>query len=96
MSLMYGEWRYDKEGCVVSDSGMICDVGFMNVNPEANGRLIAAAPDLLEACECAWSSIKQRLICGKGEDTETERNMIMALLEEAIDKAKVKPCSKKG
>ena len=46
-----GEWRYDKAGCVVSDAGMICDVGFMNVDPEANGHLIAAAPDLLEACK---------------------------------------------
>jgi len=47
-----GEWRADIEsGCVVSDAGMICDVGFVNVHPEANARLIAAAPDLLAACK---------------------------------------------
>ena len=46
-----GEWRADKSGCVVSDAGMICDVGFMNVNPEANARLIAAAPVGLKLAE---------------------------------------------
>ena len=51
MAYTKGEWRADKSGCVVSDAGMICDVGFMNVNPEANARLIAAAPNLLAACE---------------------------------------------
>lgn len=54
----------------------------------ANARLIAAAPDLLEACKCALWSIKQRLICGKGEDPEMERDMIMALIEAAIAKYK--------
>ena len=54
---------------------------------EANAKLIAAAPDLLEACECAKSSIENNRTCGKGDDPATEKGMILALLEAAIQKA---------
>ena len=72
-----GEWRYDKSGCVVSDAGMICDVGFMNVDPEANGQLIAAAPDLLKALEKIYE-------CGSIMKAEQLANA-------AIEKATHKP-----
>ena len=72
-----GEWKYVKSGCVVSDAGMICDVGFMNVDPEANGQLIAAAPDLLEACKEALK--------------ESHNPKVERILEAALAKATHKP-----
>ncbi len=44
--------------------------------------------ELVTACKCARTSIDKRLICGKGEDPETERGMILALIDEALAKAK--------
>lgn len=48
----------------------------------------ASRKELLEACKCAKMSIDMQLVCGKGEDPETERAMIIALLEAAIANAK--------
>jgi len=52
--------------------------------------LRTANAELLEVCECALSSIKQKLMFGSGEDVRTERDMISALLEQAIRKHKGK------
>jgi hypothetical protein len=54
-----GKWKAqtDSEGFywvdhITEDGGeSICDM--TNLNPEANARLIAAAPDLLKACKAA-------------------------------------------
>ena len=75
-----GEWKYVKSGCVVSEAGMICDVGFMNVDPEANGQLIAAAPDLLEALKKLFNDCRN-------ESADGPRLEAMQLASAAIAKA---------
>lgn len=56
---------------------------------EANARLIAAAPELLEACEEAWSELYQ--YCGANEEggpMAEGRRYVMELLDKAICKAR--------
>jgi len=52
-----GDWKYDPAWAVVetSDGISICDLGPRN---DANGYLLAAAPDLLDACEHLLSLFK--------------------------------------
>jgi len=46
--------KFDVNGMIVSNDGNVCNVCCMDL---ANSRLIAAAPELLEACETALNFI---------------------------------------
>ena len=50
---------------------------------EPNARLIAAAPDLLEACELARKSI-----CGELDELDPENRIVLPALKAAIAKAR--------
>jgi len=91
-----GEWRADIEsGCVVSDVGMICYVSFVNVHSEANARLIAAAPDLLEACKHFYSEFADYgRICNPNSiiawhHDQKYKEQLLKEIEAAIAKAEV-------
>ena len=56
MKHSYGPWHEDGYAIMTPDGSVICDIGTADVRGEseegiANGRLIAAAPELLEACK---------------------------------------------
>jgi hypothetical protein len=54
-----GPWVYDEEdSCVNGPKRLVCDLPFIGDGCSANGRLIAAAPDLLEAL------VEIREVCG--------------------------------
>lgn len=82
----HGHWIYDKKGYLVSNaSGNIYET---NAAIEANARLIAAAPDLLEAlllCECEISMHK-----GLAWSNAEAVNDAIAKARTAIAKAKGK------
>ena len=77
------------EGCLACE-GHYCGEGQVSILENAHAALETANADLLKVCECALSSIKQKLMFGSGEDVRTERDMISALLEQAIRKHKGK------
>jgi len=91
-------WRADKQGCVVSDAGMICDVGFMNVHPEANTLLIAAAPEtkkqrdnLLATCRNALATLAIMLMPQSDKGVASNEDLTKILItafEAAIAEAK--------
>ena len=66
---------------IVADCGLICSLEYGPDEGEANARLIAAAPDLLEALN--------RLVCGFTENIDGEElyGDWIQIAEEAIAKA---------
>lgn len=76
-----GPWRLSTVGAVphaeiTSDSGSIALVALGRKESQENARLIAAAPDLLAACELALYAFETRAVIDWGE------------LERAIAKAR--------
>jgi hypothetical protein len=85
-----GPWQLKRFGAIFSSSGeYIVDLGISRryVNPEANARLIAAAPDLLEALEGCLAQLERdtELLYEGMPHTEPE---IIAIARTAIRKAK--------
>jgi len=84
-----GPWRqttstvYDQ--IETADGELICFLG-MKENSKANARLIAAAPDLLAACELAAKYVSKMV----ADDVKTAMPPIIALnrIEAVINRAK--------
>ena len=58
-----GKWELQKDNCIINIYGgaIICQMGSANnndVEKEANAKLIASAPELLEALQCAYLNCK--------------------------------------
>jgi len=83
-----GPWQANKwapgfEVCAPGSHYTICSLAGYN-NEEANAQLIAAAPDLLEACKMALATI-ERLTVRHGPFSSTDGTH--SVLNEAIAKA---------
>jgi hypothetical protein len=74
-----------------ADGHMVCSVSIFNAMDEANARLMAAAPRLLEACERALPYLRDHIgltaNAGFGEDDLGDR-IALDLCEEAIARAR--------
>lgn len=74
-----------------ADVHMVCSVSISNAMDEANARLVAAAPQLLKACERALPYLRDHIgltaNAGFGEDDFGDR-IALDLCEEAIAKAR--------
>jgi hypothetical protein len=86
-----GPWQFDPELNEIQAHGgrvtiarlefdSASDVGLVGQEIEANGRLMAAAPVLLEACQQARTFLKQQAIPG----TTTAARLVVEQLETAI------------
>ncbi|HXH70806.1 MAG TPA: hypothetical protein VNI60_10805 [Pyrinomonadaceae bacterium] len=80
-----GEWKYDGQEYVTRENPDAEDWDDISVakilNSDADGHLIAAAPDLLEACESALGNMYF-------QESEGFEMKVKTLLQKAIAKAK--------
>ena len=82
LGINYVPYEYDYFWCHTENNKNICSIpGTKDEIQEANARLIAAAPDLLEACKSALHSFKKY-------ETEFPNHPLFGELEQAIKKAK--------
>lgn len=72
-----------------SDKGLICTIARWRKEHEANAKLIASAPDLLEALQ-NWVAVRTHKIAGGNtiidSNNKEERSLILAAIN-AIEKA---------
>lgn len=96
-----GPWRVDGQAHDMAGSAIIHDVnGFpvastrswIKEQHEANARLVAAAPDLLEACKRQVANIEQWLETGVPASAD-ESQQIYNALKAAIAKAEGTACN---
>ena len=80
---VYRPWKSEIE-IRGQDNIFIADIGIGYVEAKANARLIAAAPDLLEACEFAYQNLSPKGNIRKDYDG----HLAIATLTRAIQKAK--------
>ncbi len=90
-------WKLKGAGSIYSDEQLVATTGYQvrvgDTTDEDNARLIAAAPELLAACEAVLRHLPSerahecRMPIGLC-DVEPERDMHIAYLEEVIAKAK--------
>jgi hypothetical protein len=84
----------DKDGGGITDSGDIANntMGLWRSGPEreANARLVAAAPELLEACESALMQLRVAVIANSGglfDHDNVHEHIGIAKIMAAISKA---------
>ena len=81
-----GPWLYDADGSVYADGhsdGVAADAEVAIVTRGRDGALIAAAPDLLEACSSALEYLNWK----SGYKENDEFLSVRDMLADAIDKA---------
>lgn len=86
-----GPWRRGKDKFnILSDHPreIVAQVYSLSKNHKANGDLIVAAPELLEALRIAMIQMKADMACRIQQPIEKECNLkIMEVMQDAIDKA---------
>ena len=85
-----GPWQAADDGIIESDCGTVATVhGHENPDDETrpNAALIAAAPDLLAACEQAYEAAAVEWMRSGKASPQEPMSALMAILAQAIAKA---------
>ena len=86
-----GPWKPTPDGDIVyaTNGKQVCyPLSGLDGEREANAQLIAAAPELLAACEVLLSGWDKDAACGGNQLAPEEKWNLMAQAERAIAKAK--------
>lgn len=80
-------WEMDEDGIIASKERGILIASTYMTNRKANGDLITAAPELLDACKSILEDIKDQLVDCKSPGGRQTLEIQKGYLQEAINKA---------
>lgn len=87
-----GPWAFDGDHILVNGKELLAMLGAVDEENEANGKLISAAPDLLEAAKSALASMVLVSVSGDAEFRRFKEtcDKLYKAISKAIDKAEGK------